>query len=286
MLQAATDPRELWDVPAFATSAIILTSLVYVRGFRLARRTRPRELPTWRLSMFLTAMVVLFLAIASPVDTYADVLLLAHMTQHLLLMSVVPPLIALGAPVVPMLRGTPRWLIRRAIAPLLRNQRLVAVVRFLRQPAFAWLAMNIAYLGWHVPAAYELALRSESWHNCEHTCFLLTSLLFWWNVLQPWPSKARISRWAVLPYLFSADLVNTGVSAYLCFAGRVLYPTYARERGVLGLTPLTDQVAAGAEMWVLGSLVFLIPLTGITFKLLSRPSAPQRVLRVNPLPPL
>ena len=92
---------------------------------------------------------------------------------------------------------------------------------------FAWLAMNLAYLGWHVPPAYELALRSPGWHEVEHACFLVTSLLFWFPVIQPWPSVSRGSRWTMLPYLVGADLVNTALAAFLTFAGRVIYPSYA-----------------------------------------------------------
>lgn len=269
MLYAEAAPEQLWDVPIFTTTVLALVSAVYVRGFCRARRTRTVELPPWRCWTFLTGMLVLFLAIASPVDTYADRLLLAHMTQHLLLMSIVPPLVALGAPVVPLLRGLPRWFVLKVLGPLLRNQSIRRVARFLRAPATAWVGMNLAYVGWHVPAAYELALRSEHWHDCEHLCFLLTSLLFWWNILEPWPTHNPWPRWTLVPYLLAADLVNTGVSAYLCFAGRILYPSYAHASGIFGLSALDDQIAAGTEMWVLGSLIFLIPVAVLSFRLLS-----------------
>jgi putative membrane protein len=79
--------------------------------------------------------------------------------------------------------------------------------------------------------AYELALRSPGWHEVEHACFLGTSLLFWFPVIQPWPSPSRASRWAMLPYLVGADLVNTALAASLTFSGRVIYPSYASDRG-------------------------------------------------------
>ncbi len=129
--------------------------------------------------------------------------------------------------------------------------------------------MNIAYLAWHVPPAYELALRSPGWHEVEHACFLVTSLLFWFPVIQPWPSESRGSRWAMLPYLVGADLVNTALAAFLTFAGRVIYPSYANGPRIFGLSALGDQVAAGALMWVIGSIFYLVPLAGIAIHLLS-----------------
>ena len=129
--------------------------------------------------------------------------------------------------------------------------------------------MNVAYIGWHLVPAYELALRSSTWHEVEHACFFFTCILFWWPVILPWPSVARGSRWIMLPYLVSADLVNTALSAFFCFAGRVLYPTYVQAPRLFGLSALQDQIAAGALMWVIGSTIFLLPAVVITVQLLS-----------------
>ena len=129
--------------------------------------------------------------------------------------------------------------------------------------------MNVAYLGWHVPAAFELTFQSERIHECEHACFFATSLMFWWVGLRPWPARVRWPRWTMIPYLLSADIVNTVLSATLAFAGRVLYTTYADAPRICFLTPLKDQVAAGAEMWVLNSMVFLVPAVAIAVKELS-----------------
>ena len=73
----------------------------------------------------------------------------------------------------------------------------------------------------------------------------------------------------VIPYLLSADILNTILSATLTFAGRVLYPSYAQTERITSLTPLQDQIAAGAEMWILNSLVFLTPAVVLTIRMLS-----------------
>ncbi len=266
-----------WSVPLWATLSLLLTAIVYWRGWRVATLTRPAELPSWRAGCFFAGLATIWLAIASPLDVLGNWLLLAHMVQHLVLMSVAPPLLLLGAPVVPLLRGLPRSWMRDGLGPLFTSRALHAVERFLMHPATGWIAMNVAYLGWHVPAAYELALRSPAWHEVEHACFLFTSLLFWWTVLQPWPSRARWSRWAVIPYLVTADLANTVLSAFLAFSGRVLYPTYATAPRIFGLSAMQDQAGAGAFMWVVGSAIYLVPVIGITLSLLSR-STPRHAL--------
>jgi len=257
-----------WDVPWGVTAALVVTAVIYVRGWSQIRRTRPELFPMWRLVSFLGGVGAIFVAVASPLDTFSESLLFMHMAQHFVLMSVAPPLMVLGAPVVPMLRGMPRVVIQ-VLRPLFATQVIHKIGAFLTQPKVAWIAMNVAYLGWHVPRAYEFALASENWHNFEHACFFFTSLMFWWPVLAPWPYRPTWSRWILLPYLVLADLVNTGLSAMLCFSGRLLYPSYATVARMFGLSALNDQIAAGAFMWVMGSTVFLIPAMGITVMLLS-----------------
>lgn len=280
-----------WEIPWAVTSALAIAALVYVRGWRQIRRTRPRLFPLWRLAAFLGGILALFVAVASPLDTFSDSLLFMHMAQHFVLMSIAPPLIVLGAPVVPMLRGLSRPLIRKVLRPVFRSGVLPRVGSFLTRPKVAWIAMNVAYVGWHFPKAYEFALASENWHNCEHACFFFTSLLFWWPVVEPWPFRPHWARsrsgdqgrWLLLPYLLLADVVNTALSASLCFSGKLLYPSYAAVPRMFGLSALNDQIAAGAFMWVMGSVVFLVPAMVITVQLLSprRQRARQAGYRVR-----
>ena len=257
-----------WSFPLLPFVGLTAALVLYLAGWRAAHRTRPRQLPPWRAACFTAGIVSLWIAIASPIDALDDYLLAAHMIQHFILMSIAPPLIVLGAPAVPLLRGVPKHL-RPLLRPFIRSRWLHGLARFFLHPVTAWLLMNIAYLGWHVPAAFELTFRSEAIHQAEHACFFLTSVAFWWVVLAPWPSRHAWPRWTVIPYLLSADILNTILSATLTFSGRVLYPSYLHAERVSSLTPLQDQVAAGAEMWVLNSVVFLVPAVVLTVRLLA-----------------
>jgi cytochrome c oxidase assembly factor CtaG len=134
---------------------------------------------------------------------------------------------------------------------------------------------------WHVPALYELALRSHAWHHLEHACFLGTALLFWWPVIQPWPARPRWARWAMIPYLGLAEVQNVLLAAIFVLAGRALYPTYAATAARLGTSALEDQTLAGLIMWGPGSLVFLLPAGWLILRLL----APARMTRNDGAPP-
>jgi cytochrome c oxidase assembly factor CtaG len=257
-----------WSFPVLPFLGLTAAMLIYLRGWRAASATRPQQLPPWRAASFVVGIASLWVAIASPIDALDDYLLTAHMIQHFILMSIAPPLIVLGAPTVPLLRGLPKAF-RPIMRPLFRARWLHRLARFFLHPVCAWLLMNIAYLGWHVPALFELTFRSEAIHQFEHACFFMTSVVFWWVVLAPWPAQPVWPRWAIIPYLLSADILNTILSAVLTFSGRVLYPSYLHAERICRLTALQDQIAAGAEMWVLNSTVFLVPAVALTFRLLT-----------------
>ena len=141
--------------------------------------------------------------------------------------------------------------------------------RVLSHPGVCWLAAAAALVGWHIPALFSLALQSEGWHVVEHTSFLAAGFLFWWPVIQPWPSVPVWPRWSILLYLFSATLPCDILSAYLTFCDRVVYPAYLSAPRVFGLSALEDQECAGALMWSCITIIFLLPAANITLKLLA-----------------
>ena len=274
-----------WSPPLGLTILTLLVSAIYVRGWYAIRKTRPTYFSDMRLMSFLCGMLVLWLSIASPIDGFADVLLSAHMVQHFLLMSVVPPLIVLGAPVVPLLRGLPRSLVKSFLAPIFAWRWLRTMGNFLTAPVVAWLLFNLDFLSWHVPSAYDFALQNERVHDFEHICFLITSLLFWWVVVLPWPSRIHSNDWRVLLFLISADLVNTALSAFLAFCNRPVYSYYITGPNPFHVSPLSDQILGAVIMWVLGSIVFLVPAILITVRLMSpsrKTSYAGQYLEANP----
>jgi putative membrane protein len=275
MPDAVQDILNDWSLPVWLTLSIALAAYIYIRGYLAIRKTRRSQFTGLRLVSFLGGLTVLWLALAPPMDDFADAMLSAHMVEHLLLMSAVPPLLLNGLPAVPILRGLPIAFRRSVIAPLLRLPYLRAFGRWIVTPLVAWIAMNLTLLAWHIPSAYDFALRNEGWHIFEHLCFLVTSILFWWCLLRPWPAATSPDNWGILIYLISADLVNTLLSAFLAFCNRPVYGYYIDRTNPFGLSRLEDQVLGAAIMWVIGSLAFLIPAVVLTIHLLR----PSRLLR-------
>jgi cytochrome c oxidase assembly factor CtaG len=258
-----------WSLPLGLTLSITLLAALYLRGWLALRRTRPAQFDALRLASFLSGLALFWIATASPLDGFADALLTAHMVEHLLLMSAIPMLLLYAQPVVPLLRGLPTFLICWIVGPLLHISTLRRIIHWLVSPAIAWLAMNLAYLCWHIPAAYNFALENETVHGAEHLCFLFTALLFWWTVLRPWPAPARSNDWGAIVYLALSDVVMTLLSAFLAFCDRPVYSFYVDHPNPFHIPILDDQVLGAVIMWVLGSFAFLIPAMLLTLRLLS-----------------
>ena len=227
---------------------------VYLRG-----RFQRRSIAGWRASSFCAGLFAVWVAVGSPVSSLDSHMLTAHMIQHLLLMTIAPPLIWLGEPV--MVAWPPRWELPQGLG------------RILGDPAFCWLAAAGALIVWHVPAMFDLGMLSPTWHVIEHTSFLVTGLLFWWPVVEPWPSVARWPRWSMLLYLFLATLPCDVLSGLLVFSDRVVYSMYSSMTGMGlqmgGLSPLEDQECAAALMWTCVTIVFLIAGMILSMQLLS-----------------
>ena len=266
---------ESWSAPVAADASLCFTALIYTIGWLRLRGLLPNLISPWRLATFSAGIFSLWIAVGSPLEAFDDVSLSVHMVQHLLLMAVAPPLLLLGAPALPLLRGLPRPL-RHGIGWVLGCAPAQRLGRILANPAVCWTAATVALIAWHLPPAFELALRSDSWHKFEHVCFFATSLMFWWPVIQPFPSVAKWPRCSIPLYLFLATLPCGALGAFLTFCDRVLYPSYATAPAIFNVSPLDDQVFAGALMWVFGTLVYALPAVILTVGLLSVPSARTR----------
>ncbi len=249
--------------------ALVATASIYIRGWLRLRNTFPGAIPVWRVAAFICGMFSIWIATGSPLARLDHELLTIHMVKHLLIMALGAPLVLLGAPSLPLTHGLPRRWIGSAVDLMVRFPAVQKLGRFLSNPVFCWLAAAAAVIGWHLPAAFELGIRSHAWHEVESVCFLCAGLLFWWPVVQPWPRIAKGARWSVPLYLFLATLPCDTLSAFLAFCDRVVYPSYLASPRRFGISPLGDQQLAGALMWVFVTFIYILPAVTVTIDNLS-----------------
>jgi putative membrane protein len=221
--------------------------------------------PLGRQAAFYAGLLVLLIALATPLDAVADTYLFtAHMLQHLLLTLGAAPLL---------LAGTPGWLLR----DVLRASRLTGLVRWARHPLVAFCTFNLVFSLAHVPSFYELTLTSEPLHALEHLVFLGTAMLMWMPVLSPVPDIAPpYPPLGQVLYLFLQTIPSGLVGALLAASGTAVYTTYVLASRVTGLSPQEDQQLGGLIMWVGSGLYFLIATAVVIFVWASREEAGNR----------
>jgi putative membrane protein len=214
-------------------------------------RSRPVSAP--RLAAFTCGVLVMSLALATPLDTLGDsYLFTAHMIQHLLLTLFAAPLL---------LAGTPGWLLRY----VLKETHLTGFVHWARHPLVAFFGFNLVFSLAHVPAFYELTLANPFLHAVEHLVFIGTAMLMWMPILSTVPDiSAPYPALGQVLYFFFQTVPASLVGAMLSATGSAYYPTYVLAPRIVALSPLEDQQLGGLLMWVGSGMYFLIA-TGVVF---------------------
>ncbi|HEY7836252.1 MAG TPA: cytochrome c oxidase assembly protein [Solirubrobacteraceae bacterium] len=245
-------PDLSWTLSPVALVGSVLALVVYMRRWRAVRTSgSPRaaaEAPVWRLCCFIAATVVVVAALDSPIDSLADQLFSAHMVQHMLLLDLAPILGILALTKV-ILRP-----VTRSVHDLERRAGPLA------HPAFA-VALYVGVIwAWHLPAAYDVAVRHPTVHVLEHLSFLLAGSLYWWHLLSPIRARMRLGGMGPIAYMASTKLFVGALGMGLAFAPSVLYPYYEHLPRVWGLSALDDQAIAGMIMAVEQTLVMGVAL--------------------------
>ncbi len=266
---AASAALSSWTFGWFSTGALLAALFIYLRGWIRGRRLLhdPRDLT--RLVCYCAGIFLLFVALDSPLDTLDSLFLSAHMAQHLLLMMLAPPLLLLGKPMWPYLRGLPKTFVKEGLGPFLAWPALRRFGGVLTAPPTAWCVFAFSTVFWHLPRFYELAVNSADWHAVQHASFFWSGILFWWPLIRPLPGRSLWPQWIAIPYLLLADLVNTGLSAFFVFSGHSIYPSYRS---------VDDQTLAGLIMWVPGSIVYLVPAFVFVMRLFSSERMTQTIV--------
>jgi putative membrane protein len=239
------------------TLALLLgaSALLYAVGVRrLWRRAgRWRGVRAAHVVRFTLGWSVLAAALFSPIDALADRSFALHMLQHELLMLVAAPLLVLARPLEAWAWAlAPR--VRRGVAAVAHARALGRAWRAITGQPGAWCLHAAAVWIWHVPALFLAALVDSSLHVLQHTCFLVTALLFWWSIFR---TRAGSHSAGAMASVFTTMLHTSALGALLTLAAHPSYVT-AMQPMLFGLTPLEDQQLGGLIMWVPGSVAYLV----------------------------
>src|SRR5258708_1754094 len=256
------------EFPVSLALTLFFQAYQYLLGWVPLRLISRTAIPTWRAASFFLGLFLVWAACGSPLAAYDHSLLTAHMIKHLLLMTVAPALILLGEPVRVFWIGMP-LLTRSVVRRMLRQASLRQLGGMVTSPALCLTLSAMTLLAWHLPALFTLGMRSDGWHVAEQISFFSAGLLFWWPIIQPWPSASTGPRWWMLLYLFLATLPCDILSGFLAFSDRVAYPVYFSTPRLFGFSVLEDQQCAAALMWTCVTLIYLVSAAIISSRLLA-----------------
>lgn len=259
---------------------VMVGSALTIGWWRLSRCSADR-LPPWRLTLALGGLASIALALLSPLDRLAHALFLAHMSQHMLLMMVAPPLLLLADPLPELLWALPRSA-RLQVGNLLSpGAPIRSAIQLLTWMPVAWLTYAFTLWLWHLPAAYDAAVRYSLLHDLEHLTFFWAGVLFWWPVINPAPHvRGHIQYGLRIVYLVLGAFQKAVLGLLLTLSPRVLYRSYAVAPQLWGLIPLEDQAWGGFIMWGLGGAIDMLAVLVLLFKFFSveeREALPQSV---------
>jgi putative membrane protein len=256
---------------------------LFVRGAWRLRTCRRPAIGAGRLVAAAVGFTALGLALSNAVHAAAHEAFVAHMAQHLLLVSVAAPALLLADPFAVTIWGLPERL-RRAVGAWLAPGRPFrrAVVAASRMWV-TWPAYVLVLWLWHLPGLYEAALRSSALHDLEHVLFFAAALLFWWPALGPGPRVAPAPHPAArIAYLVLAALQGTALGLFLSSRPEPLYATYAATAPTWGLTAAEDQTWGGVLMWGVGSAVDMAAVLYVLGEVLTSPA----LVKLRHYPPL
>ena len=257
-----------WTIDPGLIAILVAAAWLYARGYRRAKRLAGGGGPGlshWLPYAF--GLIILALALMSPLDAIGDKYLLsAHMGQHILLSDVAPALLVLGlrAPILPL--GLPRSGLR-LLAPGGRLGRLIA---FVTSP---WVALPLwaaATWLWAIPSVFDYSAGHPVVHALEHATLFYTGLAMWWLIIDPLPSSRREPGARRLAYLGFTRLASAAVCLPLTFMTSTAYPRYVAAPRAYGISAITDQHLAGAGMCFLEFLIFGIAMAAVFLSFLSR----------------
>ena len=246
-------------LPTLGMAVAVVWWLWAVRRVDAAHPANP--VPRRRTVAFLAGMLALGVALLSGVDRYDTALFSVHMVQHVLLMLVAAPLLALAAPITLILRVSAPETRRRWVLPILHSR----ILRFVGHPVTAWLLFAVTMWAAHFSPLFNASLEDPLVHDAEHVLFLTVALLFWWPAVELDPAPYRLSHPARIGYLFTQMTQNTFLAFVILNATDVLYPHYATVVRPWGMAALEDQRLAAGIMWIAGDAVFLTAIMAVVW---------------------
>ena len=252
-----------WEFRPIILISLFTMGSLFTLGWLRLRRVNPlfALAARWRLASYWAGLLLMFLALVSPIEVLSGQLFLMHMIQHLLIAMFAPPLLLIADPMPILMWGLPLGM-RKEIGRIFLSKKAPfrSALITLTQPAIAWFLFFLFLWGWHDGNAYNATLRYSWVHDLEHLTFFWSAMLLWWHITGAGPVlHKRFSYIGRIAFTLACVPANMIAGVVIALADNVIYTYYETiPFRTWGLSVLEDQRIGGAIMWIPGSMMYVI----------------------------
>ncbi len=248
----------MWNVAL--NMVMVSVASLYLLAIGVARHRFPRatSVSPGRKMLFLIGLVLLYLALGSPLYEIGHELFSAHMLQQSILYLVMPPLL---------IRGIPDWMWRWALThPPVRKW-----ADWGRRPIVGLVLFNGLFSFYHVPWIFDSLMGNEGYHLISHAILTLAAFQMWWPVMTPLEEETVLSPLRKLAYIAAAGILLTPACALIIFADHLLFASFSQTSALFPvLAPRYDQQFGGVIMKIMQEITYGIALGHVFWKWIRR----------------
>ena len=259
--------HDLWTAWRFSPEIVIATGLVlfvYLRGM-VRRKAIRNPVPAWRHAAFLAGVALIFIALQSPIDPFAERAFWIHQIQHLLLRMAGPALLAISTPEGVLVAGLPRWARRSILRPLAQSRAMRGLSGFLGNALVVFVLFMASLIVWQVPSIHNAALLNPYLHYLMHVTMLLAGMLFFWRIFSRVGPPKGLRYGVRVLMLIGSSLLSIVLGSLTTLKEHVLYTAYDVHGRLFVESALSDEQSGGFIIWISGPMMALIPLLIIMF---------------------
>lgn len=242
-----------WEPSPTVVAAIAVTAILYARGCRV------RPVSAWRKLSFWTGLALLYVALHTRLDYYAEHAFFVHRIQHLLLHHLGPFLIALSYPGSTLYAGMPVAWRNRWLRPALAWKPVRLALNILLHPAVAALLFVGLIYFWLLAPVHFDAMLDVRLYRVMNWSMAVDGLMFWWLVLDYRPAPpARLAPGVRILLTLAVMPPQILLGAVLSLSPHDYYTVYSVcGRAFADMSAITDQHLGGLILWIPGAMMSL-----------------------------
>lgn len=231
----------------------------YCQGWRRRRQVDTQLASGKRLAALGFSTLCILVAFFPPLDLLSRHVLFARALQKVTLAFGAAPFFWLAAPFHVASRGLP-WRWRRRLTRWLTAGRWSGqLIRFITQPALAWLTFVAALILWHEAVVVDWTMQHRGLHGVMMILLLGIALLYWGHLVGTAPRLRRpLPGWVLFAYVVGVEVPNMATGMTIAYAGTPFYTYYAATHALSASSfgVIEDQMMSGGLIWFTGSFVF------------------------------